>query len=182
MGKRNRQRVPCRPMGKCPKFHLFIHQKHKPLGVVPKNFVTLVFDAIPPNENVSKHLFQLLEDVWCTRNPFPHLVVLPRLHTFLAQITKIHTKLTRIILVLSPGMTILSLELQSVPPSYRTIVSHILLAACLTILRHWKDPNTPEVAEVTQTIHTHGSYEVLFSSSVGNFETVKSVFCLQLQK
>lgn len=49
------------------------------------------------------------------------------------------------------------------------MASHILLAAHLTIL-HWRDPKTQNIAEVIQTIHTHGTYKKLCSSSTGNYK------------
>lgn len=71
--------------------------------------------------------------------------------------------------VLSPGMALLSLDLHGVPSSCRTIVSHIILATRLTILRHWKSTDVPTVTEVIYTVHTHGTYEILHSSATGHY-------------
>lgn len=93
-----------------------------------------------------------------------------KLRPLWTQVERLMTAVTPTSNVLSPGMTILSIDLYNVPPLYRTIISHIILATRLTILRHWKSTSVPMITEVIHTVHTHGTYEVLHSSAIGDYE------------
>lgn len=55
----------------------------------------------------------------------------------------------------TPGMAVLSLGVDSVPLSLRILISHILLAAQLNLVRHWKDQKAPNIQETIQLINTH---------------------------
>lgn len=69
----------------------------------------------------------------------------------------------------SLGMALLSVERDLVPHHMRTLLSHILLAARLTLVRHWKDTKHPEIFEIIQITNTHGTYERLYASGMGNY-------------
>lgn len=47
----------------------------------------------------------------------------------------------------SPGMALLSLDIDSIIPAMRSIVSHIFLDIRLNIVRHWKDYTPPNLTE-----------------------------------
>lgn len=76
----------------------------------------------------------------------------------------------------SPGMAILSLEMDLAPHHMRTLLSHILLAARLSLVRHWKDIKIPEISKVTQTINTHSTYEQLFASEMGKYSLTNKIW------
>lgn len=82
----------------------------------------------------------------------------PKIKPLWSQIENIMRTITRLKHSLKPEMAILSLELEFTPPSHRTLISHILLATRLTILRHWKDIEAPTIWEVIATTHMHGTY------------------------
>ena len=67
----------------------------------------------------------------------------------------------------SAGAALLSLGLESVPFSSRTIITHLLLSTRLSIARHWRDADPPSMSEVVETTNTHVSYELMFAASQG---------------
>ena len=76
----------------------------------------------------------------------------------------------------TPGMALLSLEMDLVPYSSRNLLSHILIAARLAIVRHWRDTACPGLSEVKQIIHTHGTYEQLFVHSRGRYPLIVKIW------
>ena len=76
----------------------------------------------------------------------------------------------------SPGMALLSLEMDLVPFHLRNLLSHILLVARLALVRHWKDIISPTRSVVKQIINTHGTYEQLFAHSVGKYPSISSIW------
>lgn len=68
-------------------------------------------------------------------------------------------------------MTLLSLEIDSIPPMSRTLVSHILLAVCLSLVWHWKDTVSPDLKDIVQTTNTYSTYETPFASSNGKYSS-----------
>lgn len=71
-----------------------------------------------------------------------------------------------------PGMALLSLEIVLIPAPLRNIVSHLLITARLTIVRHWKEVDPPPIAETLRIINTHSAYETQFARSCGNHKQV----------
>lgn len=72
----------------------------------------------------------------------------------------------------SPGMALLSLGIDTIPPNVRTAASHILLAARLCLAQHWKKTLPPDMKEILQTINLHCTYEILFPYSTGTYPIV----------
>lgn len=70
------------------------------------------------------------------------------------------------------GMAILSLGIESVPVASRVIVTHILLSAGLIIMRHRKDLRPPPITEIVDTTNIHVTYEMMFASTQGNYQTM----------
>lgn len=58
----------------------------------------------------------------------------------------------------------------------RILVSHILIAARLTIVRHWKDIDPAPIAETLHIINTHSAYEIKFAQSLGNHIKVSKIW------
>lgn len=77
---------------------------------------------------------------------------------------------------LQPSMAILYLDLGSVPTPYITVILHILMATCLSILRHWKNIAAPTFSEVINTVHTHSTYEILYASVMRKFENISRLW------
>lgn len=94
------------------------------------------------------------------------------LHTLWSQVERIISIITGTQRTLTPDMAILSLDLYDTPLPYRIVVSHIILATRLTILRRWKTSEAPNIMEVIHTTHTHGTYEVLHSSTTGKYDNI----------
>lgn len=59
----------------------------------------------------------------------------------------------------SPDMALLSLGIEKIPKQTRNLVTHILLAARLTITRKWKQSSTPDALEVFSLVDLHKRYE-----------------------
>lgn len=97
----------------------------------------------------------------------------PKLRGLWSQVERLMMDITGTKQSLSPGMALLSLDLHTIPSTYRTVISHILLATRISILRKWKEITTPTLLEIIQTIQTNGSYEVLHASANGNYKKVK---------
>lgn len=62
----------------------------------------------------------------------------------------------------------------------RLLVSHLLIAARLTIVRHWKDVNPPPIVETLQLIKKHNAYETQFAQSVGIHKKVSEIWNIWL--
>lgn len=97
----------------------------------------------------------------------------PKLRGLWSQVERIMMDITGIKQALSPGMALLSLDLHTIPSMYRAVISHILLATRISILRKWKEINAPTLSEIIQTTQTNGSYKVLHASANGNYKKVK---------
>lgn len=72
----------------------------------------------------------------------------------------------------SPGLAILNLKIYLILSSLKVVLTHILLSARLTILRHWKSNNLPTMSEVISTTHLHFTYKIMFASAKGFFTSV----------
>lgn len=59
----------------------------------------------------------------------------------------------------NPSLAILILGIDYFPIKYCTVVTHILLAARLFILKHWKSQWAPNVSETMSMIKTQYSFE-----------------------
>lgn len=95
---------------------------------------------------------------------------------FWSRIFLIIVQITGIQVVPSPGLALLSLDIELFPPHLRTMVTHILLAARLTIVRHWKDNNPPTILETLQTTNRHSIYEKQFAYSIGTHERTNKLW------
>lgn len=76
----------------------------------------------------------------------------------------------------NPGMAILSLGIESIPPPLRKIVSHILLGVRLEIARHWKQKGVPTFTEVIRTTNLHISYEIMFAIAQNNTQSLHTTW------
>lgn len=95
-----------------------------------------------------------------------------RPHALWSQVKRIISIIIGTKRTLTPDMPILSIDLHDTPLPYRTVVSHIILSTRLTILRHWKTSEAPNITEVIHTTHTHGTYEVLHTSTTGKYDQI----------
>lgn len=103
----------------------------------------------------------------------PHILWLcPCIKNYWTDIFNLIGQVTGIKLGPSQGMALLLLGIDLIPTRMRTIVSHILLAARLTLVRHWRDRTPPGLAETLQIINTHGTYEIQFAFSTGKHLTI----------
>ena len=82
---------------------------------------------------------------------------------------------------LTPGLAVLSLELDNIPVFCRRVVSNLLLATRLVILRHWKNVVTPSLTEIISTMHIQGKYEIMHSYTMGSSEAVTTSWTPWLQ-
>lgn len=91
------------------------------------------------------------------------------LSKFWSLIFRLLLNITGILLPLLPGLAILNIDVEDIPPPLRHVVIHILLAARLSIVRYWKSnlsPNSSETIRRTQTFYT---YEIMLASSVEKY-------------
>lgn len=72
--------------------------------------------------------------------------------------TKIN-QITSSMLHKSPDMALLSLGIETIPKRERNLVTHILLAARLTITRNWKQPLAPIADDVYSLVDLHKKLE-----------------------
>lgn len=66
---------------------------------------------------------------------------------------------------LDPALALLSLGIDNFPASLRSTITHLLLAARLSIKRKWKDSRPPSVIEVIDLTNPHNTYERMLASS-----------------
>lgn len=76
----------------------------------------------------------------------------------------------------TPDLAILNLNIDSVPQPTRHVVTHILLAARLSITRLWKMVNVPSTEHILDLVNFHYSYELAMASSGGSFDKVMKVW------
>lgn len=62
-------------------------------------------------------------------------------------------------LKLTPQIAILNINIESLPPTYRLVTTHILLATRLLIIRCWRTNTTPSLIEVVTLVILHYTYE-----------------------
>lgn len=82
------------------------------------------------------------------------------------------SRLTGFLTKPSQGMATLNLQISKFPTQFRTIVTHILIAARLTITKRWKTTCAPEIAEVVHRVNMHCLYERAIAcnnNSLGSF-------------
>lgn len=68
-----------------------------------------------------------------------------------------------------PELALLNIGMENIPHCFHTIITYIILASRLSIVRHWKSTNIPTKHEVVTLIHTNGSYKRMFTASGGKF-------------
>lgn len=71
----------------------------------------------------------------------------------------------------NPALAILSIGIEEYPPELQNTIINILLAARLTITRHWKDHTSPIIAEVIDLTNLHCTYEQMMMSCSGQIQT-----------
>lgn len=67
----------------------------------------------------------------------------PSLSSFWSGISALILQVLKINVSLSPGLALCSVGIEFIPRDLRTILIHILLAARLTLVQHWKDHKPP---------------------------------------
>lgn len=88
-------------------------------------------------------------------------------------------KVTKTPTVPSPELALLNIGIENFPPHLRYATTHILLAARLTITRHWKFADLILVDEVISLAHTQtlfGAYERMFAALVGGLAATTMVW------
>lgn len=68
----------------------------------------------------------------------------------------------------SPDLALLILAIETFVLPVRHSVTHIHLAARLSINRLWKNPQPPTVLETLNLIHKHCTYELMLASNRGS--------------
>lgn len=75
----------------------------------------------------------------------------------------VYSKVPAIPLQISPSLAILNLVIDDIPLYLRMVVTHILLATRLVLMRHWKFPIHPQVLEVLEVVKLHCTYKTMFA-------------------
>lgn len=130
-------------------YHLYNNWKHRFMGIIPEVPATLVLDPLSHCQIFPTHIPQLLDNLWCPQNLFHILWACPYLSNFWPMDFHTIARVVNFAISISLEMALLSLGIDTVPPSHRSLVTYILLAANLTPVRHGKDSNNGEVIQIT---------------------------------
>ena len=92
----------------------------------------------------------------------------PKLTVYWAGIFNIISDLTQTRVAPDPALAILSLGIDRFSFNLRRTITHLLLAARLSITRKWKDPDPPSPDDAIDLLDLHNSYERILASSLGS--------------
>lgn len=90
-----------------------------------------------------------------TGNLYYSLWLCNNIASFWNDIFKLITVVTGITIPPSPELALLSIGIENIPRNMQCITIHILLAARLSMVRHWKSPDHISIYETIHQIHTH---------------------------
>lgn len=91
----------------------------------------------------------------------------PKLFSYWSDAFSIISIITQLTTLPNPALAILSLGIDGYPLKLQHTIIHILLAARVTIKRHWKNHTPPTIAEVIDLTHLHSTYEEMMASCSG---------------
>lgn len=95
--------------------------------------------------------------------PRAYHVVMPLSIGLLASNFPLNNKSSKDSISYQPGMVLLSLGIDLVPPSFRGVVTHILLAACPALVRQWKDPKyMRNIPDDPNTCHLRNTFFLVY--------------------
>lgn len=95
----------------------------------------------------------------------------PKLITYWTKIFNIISDLTQTQVPLDPALALLSLGIYKFPPNLRSTITHLLLAARLSITRKWKDYSPLTASDAIDLTNLHNTYERILASSLGSLHT-----------
>lgn len=91
----------------------------------------------------------------------------PQLKPFWNALTRLLSSILRTSVSLSPQLVLLVLGLDSWPPTTHTVLTHVLIATRLAIVRKWKFPDPPSIKEVILLLNNHCLMEFMFAKAHG---------------
>lgn len=100
----------------------------------------------------------------------------PSLSSFWSGISAIILQVLKTNISLSPGLALFSLEIELIPHHLSNMLIHILLAAQMTLVWHWKDHKPPTVGKVIQITQTRATYEIMFAPANGNYQKANKIW------
>lgn len=77
---------------------------------------------------------------------------------------------------LDPALAILNISIDKYPTTTRKIVTHILLAARLNIVRKWKSQSPPTIFDMIQSVHTNFSFEMALSPDKTSYDKLTTLW------
>lgn len=83
--------------------------------------------------------------------------------TFWKEVFSLINKVTGEAIIPSPQLALLNIGMHLIPNKYRSLITHILIAAKLTITSKWKSKETPLLSEVINRVKTQYTYEKFFA-------------------
>lgn len=77
---------------------------------------------------------------------------------------------------LTPQLAILNLNTELLPPPFRLVITHILLATRLLITRRWQTTLSPTLTEVITLVHSHYAYESIISKGKPSYSKIHNLW------
>lgn len=111
----------------------------------------------------NEHIGNLHHTLWSCKN----------LQSFWKTISKFIADLTGNLIELTPAMALLGLNLDSYPSMFRTIVTHILIAARISISTLWKSCEAPNLTTVIIRLNIQAQYELMLAYKNYHMTTFK---------
>lgn len=102
----------------------------------------------------------------------------PHIRTLWSRVFDLLAQILNLRIPISQGLALLSLGIEFLHITIRTIVIHTLLSIRLSIMRHWKNCEIPTLKEVIITTKTHTAYKLMFASSQGRYHTANTQWIL----
>lgn len=96
----------------------------------------------------------------------------PKLTQYWSSIFQLLSEVTHLTIRGRPSLALLSLDIEQYPNPMRIIITHILLAARLSISRKWKDPDPPTLKDVVHTTHVHFTHETTLALRHDKMKTI----------
>lgn len=87
---------------------------------------------------------------------------------FWNKVASLITEISGITTTLKPALALLSISAEKYHPSVRTILMHILFAACISITKEWKSARVPSLETLMAKVNSQSHFEKLIACNKNN--------------